>query len=88
MRKDFFISYSRKDQRCAEWIAWQLEEAGYTVVINVWDFRPGGNFVLEMSKLVEGADRTIAVLSPEYLDNEFCHKNGNLLSPANDEDKA
>ncbi len=45
---DFFISYTRIDRGWAEWIAWQLEEAGYTAVIQAWDFRPGSNFVQEM----------------------------------------
>ena len=30
--KDFFISYNQADRAWAEWIAWILEEAGYTVV--------------------------------------------------------
>ena len=46
--KDFFISYNRHDKQWAEWIAWTLEEAAYTVAIEAWDFRPGGNFVLYM----------------------------------------
>lgn len=46
--KDFFISYTGNDRPWAEWIAWVLEEAGYSVVIQAWDFRPGGNFVLDM----------------------------------------
>jgi hypothetical protein len=41
--KDFFVSYNRADRDWAEWIAWQLEEAGYSVVIQDWDFRPGEN---------------------------------------------
>ncbi len=31
--KDFFISYNGADQRWAEWIAWQLEEASYSVIL-------------------------------------------------------
>ncbi len=69
-QKDFFISYNGKDKDWAEWIAWQLEEAGYSVIIQVWDFRPGGNFVLEMQKAAQ-ADRTVVVLSPNYLAAEF-----------------
>lgn len=48
--KNFFISYSGADSTWAEWIAWVLEEAGYTVVLQAWDFRPGSNFVLEMQQ--------------------------------------
>ncbi|MDX2213331.1 MAG: toll/interleukin-1 receptor domain-containing protein [Oculatellaceae cyanobacterium bins.114] len=49
-KKDFFVSYNRHDKTWAEWVAWILEEAGYTVVIQAWDFRPGGNFVLDMQR--------------------------------------
>ena len=59
--KDFFISYNGADRQWAEWIAWQLEAAGYTTVIQAWDFRPGSNFVLEMQKASEQVERTIAV---------------------------
>jgi hypothetical protein len=48
--KDFFISYNSADRQWAEWIAWQLEEAGYTTVLQAWDFRPDSNFVLEISE--------------------------------------
>jgi hypothetical protein len=66
MMTDFFISYTHADRCWAEWIAWQLEEAGFSTVIQAWDFRPGGNFVIEMQRAAQ-AKRTIAVLSPEYL---------------------
>jgi hypothetical protein len=46
--KHFFISYNKADKQWAEWIAWILEEAGYSVVIQAWDFRPGENFALRM----------------------------------------
>src|SRR5262245_22991516 len=65
--KDFFVSYNRADRSWAEWIAWQLEEMGYEVILQAWDFRPGSNFVLEMQEAAVDAQRTIAVLSPNYL---------------------
>lgn len=68
--KDFFISYTGNDRTWAEWIAWILEEAGYSVVIQAWDFRVGGNFVLDMQKATE-ANQTIAVLSSIYLQKPF-----------------
>ena len=64
---DFFISYNRHDQQWARWIAWTLEEAGYTVVFQEWDFRPGGNFPLDMDRAMTGTKKTIAVLSENYL---------------------
>ncbi len=66
--KDFFVSYNGKDIEWAEWVAWQLEEAGYTTVIQAWDFRPGGNFVIDMQQAAVEAERTIAVLSQNYLE--------------------
>jgi len=65
--KDFFISYNSADKTWAEWTAWTLEEAGYTTVLQAWDFRPGSNFVLEMQRAASEAERTIAILSPAYL---------------------
>lgn len=69
-RIDFFISYTKADKAWAEWIAWHLEKAGYTTVLQAWDFRAGGNFVLQMQKATK-AKRTIAVLSPDYLTSGF-----------------
>jgi tetratricopeptide (TPR) repeat protein len=69
--KDFFISYNKADRVWAEWIAWHLEENSYTLVIQAWDFRPGGNFVLDMQRATEEGTRAIAVLSPDYLASKF-----------------
>jgi hypothetical protein len=70
-KRDFFISYNRHDREWAEWIAWQLENAGYTTFIQAWDFRPGGNFVTDMQEAAEKSERTIAVLSETYLASKF-----------------
>ena len=67
-QKHFFISYNKADRTWAEWIAWHLEEAGYTTIIQAWDFRPGMNFVHKMQEAVQEAERTIAVLSTNYLE--------------------
>ncbi len=69
--KDFFISYNKADRSWAEWIAWQVEEIGYSVILQAWDFGPGSNFVVEMQKASTETERTIAVLSPDYLAAEF-----------------
>src|SRR3989440_459615 len=70
-KKHFFISYNKADITWAEWIAWELEEAGYPTIVQAWDFRPGFNFVLRMQQASKEADRVIAVLSPDYLIAEF-----------------
>jgi TIR domain len=46
--RDFFISYTAADRAWAEWVAWQLEAAGWTTVLQAWDFAVGENFVLRM----------------------------------------
>jgi hypothetical protein len=68
---DFFISYTSADRAWAEWIGYVLEEKGFTVTIQAWDFRPGSNFVVEMQKAATEAERTIMVLSPDYLKSQF-----------------
>jgi hypothetical protein len=42
-KRDFFVSYTQADRHWAEWIAWVLEEDGYRVLIQAWDFVPGSN---------------------------------------------
>lgn len=69
--KDFFISYNKANRAWAEWIAWVLEAEGYRTVVQDWDFKPGGNFVVEMDTATKECARTIAVLSQDYLDAEF-----------------
>ena len=53
-------------QQCLDTIK-LLEEAGYSTVIQAWDFRPGSNFIVDMQRASEQASRTVAVLSPDYL---------------------
>jgi hypothetical protein len=31
--RDFFVSYISADRRWAQWISWQLKQAGYEVVL-------------------------------------------------------
>jgi tetratricopeptide (TPR) repeat protein len=69
--KDFFISYNSADRAWAEWIAWVLEEQSYTVIIQAWDFRPGGNFTLDMQRATTEAQRTVMVLSENYLNARY-----------------
>jgi tetratricopeptide (TPR) repeat protein len=69
--KDFFVSYNKADRAWAEWIAWQVEAAGNSVVIQSWDFRPGADFTFEMQKATAETERTIGVLSPSFLAAAF-----------------
>jgi tetratricopeptide (TPR) repeat protein len=69
--RDFFISYTGVNRPWAEWIAVQLEAAGYTTLLLAWAFRPGSDFVHQMQQATSTAGRTIAVLSPAYFGSEF-----------------
>jgi len=69
--KNFFISYNIADKLWALGLRSWLIEEDFSVVMQETDFRPGGNFVLEMDKATKGAERTIAVLSPDYLGSSF-----------------
>ena len=42
-------------------------------MIQASDFRPGGNFVLEMQQAATDTHKTIAVLSDNYLNAEYTH---------------
>ena len=69
--RDFFISYTGVNRSWAEWIAVELEAAGYSTVLQAWDFRPGSDFVHQMQQATTTAGRTIAVLSPAYFGSKF-----------------
>lgn len=68
---DFFVSHSSADRDWAEWIAWQLEKAGYSTLLDVWDFAPGKRFTREMQDAHADTARTIAVLSPDYFASKY-----------------
>ncbi|MDA0739076.1 MAG: toll/interleukin-1 receptor domain-containing protein [Nitrospirae bacterium] len=48
-----------------------MEEAGYSVVLQAWDFHAGNNFVVEMDNATKLANATIPVLSPDYQNSLF-----------------
>jgi hypothetical protein len=68
---DFFVSYQQADRAWAEWIAWQLEGAGHSVLFQAWDFVPGTNWITLMQDGVSRSDRVIVVLSPAYIGSVF-----------------
>ncbi|MGA7872071.1 MAG: toll/interleukin-1 receptor domain-containing protein [Candidatus Binatus sp.] len=68
---NFFISYTAVDERWAEWVAFVLEEDGYSTRLQKWDFAARGNFVLEMQRAASESTHTIGILSPDYLNSRF-----------------
>src|SRR6266487_499277 len=69
--KDFFISYHSADRLWAEWIVWQLEEEGYSVILQTGDAQLERSFVQEMLNTGNKAAHTIVVLSPDYLNSLY-----------------
>jgi hypothetical protein len=65
---DFFVSHSGRDRAWAEWIAWHLIDAGYTVELDCWNWAAGDNFVTKMSDALQNARRVIALFSPAYFE--------------------
>jgi hypothetical protein len=68
---DFFVSYAEPDREWAIWIAWQLQNEGYKVILQDWDFFPGSNFIVNIQEAITRAARILAVLSTSYIDRRF-----------------
>ncbi|MGH3981876.1 MAG: FxSxx-COOH system tetratricopeptide repeat protein, partial [Pseudonocardiaceae bacterium] len=66
---DFFVSHAGRDQAWAEWVAWHLVEAGYTVELDSWDWAAGENFVTKMQGALDAAKRVVALFSPAYFED-------------------
>ena len=64
---DYFVTYHAADQKWAEWIGERLQEAGYTVELQSYDYWARSSMILEMFAVSAIADATIAVLSPDFL---------------------
>jgi tetratricopeptide (TPR) repeat protein len=66
-QRDFFVSYTQADRGWAEWLAWELEAAGYTALLQAWDMTAGTAFLSVMDRAVQAARHIVIVLSPAYL---------------------
>ncbi len=73
-KKNFFISYTNKDEQQALWIDKVLKKAGYTTIIQACDFEPGTSFTGNMHKALQNSERLIAVLSDDYFKSAMCNK--------------
>ncbi len=67
---DFFVSHAGADRAWAEWAAWQLTDAGYTVELDVWDWAAGQNFITAISNALGRCDRVVALFSAAYFDRD------------------
>lgn len=64
-----FISYASADRAWAEWVAWQLEDAGYAVELDLWHWSAGDDFVERLDQAL-GRGRIVALFSRAYFDTE------------------
>ncbi len=69
--KDFFISYHNSDKEWASLIEKWLNEIGYSTLMQDTDFKPGSNFVLMIDESIKNTNKTIAIISPDYLKADF-----------------
>lgn len=70
---DVFVSYRRKDVEFVKKLVQDLQNEGKEIWVDWEDIPPGvEGFADEIKRGLEGADAFIAVLSPDYLDSEYC----------------
>ena len=69
-RVDIFVSHAGADRAWAEWVAWQLTEARYSVELDVWDWAAGQNFMTAMSGALDRCERVVALFSAAYFERE------------------
>ena len=65
--RDSLLSSAQARSAWAEWLAWELEAAGYTTLLQAWDMPAGTAFVHAMDQAVQRTRHTLLVLSPAYL---------------------
>ncbi|WP_159050175.1 FxSxx-COOH system tetratricopeptide repeat protein [Streptomyces sp. MMG1533] len=64
-----FVSHAGADLAWAEWVAWQLQDAGYEVELDAWHWGAGENFVRNMDRAL-AAGPMVALFSAAYFDSE------------------
>lgn len=74
MGKKVFISYNHKQR---DWVRDRLkpclEAGGAEVLIDLERFQAGRNLVGQMDRLQDSADTSLLVMTPEYLQSDYCH---------------
>ncbi|MCK9901885.1 hypothetical protein CC117_17850 [Parafrankia colletiae] len=63
----FYLSYAPGDHEWAEWIAWQLDREGYSVLFQGWDQVPGTHWTAGIHGGLIHAEHVLAVVSADYL---------------------
>jgi TIR domain len=72
LRYDVFLSYSHRDEKWVQkWLLPRLEAEGLRVCIDFRDFELGAPSLVEMERSVLQSQRTLLILTPEYLSSEW-----------------
>ena len=75
---DFFVSHADADAPWAEWIAAELENAGYGVIVKAWDFRPGEDLLARHDEALAACRHAVCVLTAGYVDSEVAARTAAL----------
>ena len=70
-RLDFFVSHAGSDEDWAKWLAQQLQNAGYTVELDVWNWSAGIDVIQVTQRALDRASRMLAVWTPEYFTRQW-----------------
>jgi tetratricopeptide (TPR) repeat protein len=68
---DYFISRRGAAAAVAQEVATVLKDAGYSALVQDFDFRPGANFVAAMHKALKQARHLIVLLTRDYEASDF-----------------
>jgi hypothetical protein len=66
-----FISYTSSDKEWAQWIGWELQQAGHEPFIHDWEIGAGENIAGWMEQRFKQADCLIGVFSDRYCEAAF-----------------
>ncbi|MFG1868413.1 FxSxx-COOH system tetratricopeptide repeat protein [Micromonospora arborensis] len=70
VRVDLFVSHAGRDRAWAEWVGWELEAAGFSVELDLWDWEVGANVVEKMRDGLQRCGRMLALFSEAYFEAE------------------
>ncbi|XP_068698360.1 uncharacterized protein [Montipora foliosa] len=72
-RYDVFICYSNKDATWVKELLAELEKRHFTCCIDFRDFVPGAAIVDNISQAIYYSRKTIAILSPDFVNSNWCN---------------
>ena len=65
--KDFLICFVSADRAWAEWVAWHLEQAGYSVTLAEWQAPSGAGFAADFQEAARQTRNALGILSAAFL---------------------